>query len=233
MTIDLVVSEESETEDLAQGWRYQSALSRISTSSNIRDPQANLVVFHNVVAMTRVLQALVDEGYPVTPEILARLAPYKIGHVNRFGTHDLRFDRVPPPVVEALRLIPRPAMHDRVRVERKFYAVLCRPPYTTRWRRAGIWGNRRRKPSRRWRVSPIPSAKPRGRNALRRGAGLAAALHSYTGCGTGSRRPTSALTPLSTLITLALAIWSTVVWLLCAEGTTTEATRPGYADYHT
>ena len=77
---------------------------------------ANLVVFHNVVAMAQGLQALVDEGYPVTPEILARLAPYKIGHVNRFGTHDLRFDRVPPPVVEALRLIPRPAMHDRVRV---------------------------------------------------------------------------------------------------------------------
>jgi hypothetical protein len=70
----------------------------------------------NVVAMTQGLQALVDEGYPVTPEILARLAPYKIGHINRFGTHDLRFDRVPPPVVEALRLTPRPALHDRVRV---------------------------------------------------------------------------------------------------------------------
>ena len=28
---------------------------------------ANLVVFHNVVNMTRVLQALIDEGYPVTP----------------------------------------------------------------------------------------------------------------------------------------------------------------------
>jgi TnpA family transposase len=77
---------------------------------------ANLVVFHNVVAMTRGLQALVDEGYLVTPEILARLAPYKIGHINRFGTHDLRFDRVPPPVVEELRLTPHPAMHDRARV---------------------------------------------------------------------------------------------------------------------
>jgi hypothetical protein len=74
------------------------------------------MVFHNVVAMTRVVQALVDEGYPVTPEILARLAPYKIGHINRFGTHDLRFDHVPPPVVEELRLTPRSAMHDRARV---------------------------------------------------------------------------------------------------------------------
>jgi TnpA family transposase len=36
---------------------------------------ANLVVFHNVVSMTRALQELVDEGYPVTPEILAHLSP--------------------------------------------------------------------------------------------------------------------------------------------------------------
>jgi TnpA family transposase len=42
---------------------------------------ANLVVFHNVVAMTRVLQRLIDEGYPVTPEILARLSPYKTEHI--------------------------------------------------------------------------------------------------------------------------------------------------------
>jgi Tn3 transposase DDE domain-containing protein len=46
---------------------------------------ANLVVFHNVVSMTRVLQEVIDEGYPVTPEILARLSPYKTEHVNRFG----------------------------------------------------------------------------------------------------------------------------------------------------
>ena len=65
--------------------------------------------------MTRVLQALVDEGYPVTPEILARLAPYKIGHINRFGTHDLRFDRVPPPGVEELRLALRSPMPDRAK----------------------------------------------------------------------------------------------------------------------
>jgi TnpA family transposase len=30
---------------------------------------ANLVVFHNVVSMTRVFQELVDEGYPITPEL--------------------------------------------------------------------------------------------------------------------------------------------------------------------
>jgi TnpA family transposase len=67
---------------------------------------ANLVVFHNVVSMTRVLQDLVDEGYLVTPEIIARLSPYKTEHINRFGHYELRFDHVPPPVTEELRLSP-------------------------------------------------------------------------------------------------------------------------------
>ena len=67
---------------------------------------ANLVVFHNVVSMTRVFQELIDAGYAVTPEIIARLSPYKTGHINRFGHYDLRFDRVPPPITEELRLSP-------------------------------------------------------------------------------------------------------------------------------
>jgi len=52
------------------------------------------------------LQALIDEGYPVTPEIIARLAPYKTGHINRFGHYDLHFDQPPPPITEELRLAP-------------------------------------------------------------------------------------------------------------------------------
>lgn len=38
---------------------------------------ANLVIFHNVVAMTKVLKDLVAEGYTVTEEILERFAPYR------------------------------------------------------------------------------------------------------------------------------------------------------------
>jgi len=67
---------------------------------------ANLVVFHNVVSMTRVLQELIDERYAVTPEIIARLSPYKTEHINRFGNYELRFDHVPPPVTEELGLTP-------------------------------------------------------------------------------------------------------------------------------
>lgn len=71
---------------------------------------ANLVVFHNVVSMTRVLQELIDEGYAVTPEIIARLSPYKTEHINRFGHYELRFDQVPQPIMEELRLSPTLAM---------------------------------------------------------------------------------------------------------------------------
>jgi hypothetical protein len=59
--------------------------------------------------VTRLLglgQDLVDEGYLVTPEIIARLSPYKTEHINRFGHYELRFDHVPPPVTEELRLSP-------------------------------------------------------------------------------------------------------------------------------
>jgi TnpA family transposase len=64
---------------------------------------ANLIVFHNAVTMTKVLQQLIDE-YPVTKEILARLSPCKIRHINRFGQIEMQFDRKPDPVVEDLRL---------------------------------------------------------------------------------------------------------------------------------
>jgi TnpA family transposase len=67
---------------------------------------ANLVVFHNVVSMTRGLQELIDEGIAVTPEIISRLSPYKTEHINRFGTYELRFDRVPQPITEQLIFSP-------------------------------------------------------------------------------------------------------------------------------
>ena len=70
-------------------------------------------MFHNVVSMTRVLQELVDEGYVVTPEIVARLAPYKTEHINRFGKYDPHFDYIPQPVMEELRLSPNLAVSMR------------------------------------------------------------------------------------------------------------------------
>jgi TnpA family transposase len=65
---------------------------------------ANLLVFHNAVSMTRALQELIDEGHPVTEEIIARLAPYRTDHINRFGSYELKFDQVPEPIAEDLQL---------------------------------------------------------------------------------------------------------------------------------
>ena len=53
------------------------------------------MVFHHVVNMTRVLQELIEEGYPVTPAIIARLSPYRREPINCFGPYDLRLDQVP------------------------------------------------------------------------------------------------------------------------------------------
>jgi hypothetical protein len=53
---------------------------------------------------------LIDEGYPVTPDIIARLSPYKTEHINRFGRYELHFDHLPPPMTEDLRLAPTRAV---------------------------------------------------------------------------------------------------------------------------
>jgi hypothetical protein len=38
--------------------------------------------------------------------LVARLSPYKTEYINRFGHYELRFDHVPTPVTEELRLSP-------------------------------------------------------------------------------------------------------------------------------
>jgi TnpA family transposase len=59
---------------------------------------ANCLIFHNVHAQTRILYQLIQEGYAVDENILARLSPYLTAHVNRFGHYILNFQRqVPPP----------------------------------------------------------------------------------------------------------------------------------------
>jgi TnpA family transposase len=58
---------------------------------------ANLVILHNVEAMTRVLKDMQGEGIAINPEILAGLAPYRTAHINRFGDDTLALDRNIPP----------------------------------------------------------------------------------------------------------------------------------------
>ena len=77
-------------------------------AENVRDEQrkfikynhlvANLLIFHNVVNMTRAIERWEAEGHTVSDEILAALSPYQTEHINRFGTYVLNFDRVPTPL---------------------------------------------------------------------------------------------------------------------------------------
>jgi len=56
---------------------------------------ANLLIFHNVVTMTKALQLLMADGNPIDEESLACLSPYQTEHINRFGRYALNRDRVP------------------------------------------------------------------------------------------------------------------------------------------
>lgn len=52
---------------------------------------ANLVIFHNVVMMRKVLRQLLAEGHAISAEVLAVLSPYLTAHINRLGLYSLQF----------------------------------------------------------------------------------------------------------------------------------------------
>ena len=56
---------------------------------------ANAMIFMNVYDQTRKLKDLAAEGYNITPEILARLGPFRTAHVNRFGKYEIDENRPP------------------------------------------------------------------------------------------------------------------------------------------
>ena len=70
---------------------------------------ANLLIFHNVVTMTKVLQQLLADGHPIDGEALACLSPHQTEHINRFGRYALKRDRVPEPLdrFRVLRMPPQ------------------------------------------------------------------------------------------------------------------------------
>jgi TnpA family transposase len=59
---------------------------------------ANLLILHNVEAMTRVLKELQAEGFVVDAAVLGGLAPYRVEHINRFGDYSLDLERQVPPM---------------------------------------------------------------------------------------------------------------------------------------
>lgn len=59
---------------------------------------ANCVIFHNVQAVSTVLDRLQRQGHTIEHDALAALSPYLQQHINRFGRYQLNVNRCPPPV---------------------------------------------------------------------------------------------------------------------------------------
>jgi hypothetical protein len=86
-------------------------------AENLRDEQrkiikynhlvTNLLIYHNVVNMSRALARLRMEGHEVSPDTLAAISPYQTEHINRYGSYKLRRDRTPEPIDEVLRRPPQ------------------------------------------------------------------------------------------------------------------------------
>ncbi|MBL0717331.1 MAG: Tn3 family transposase, partial [Desulfosarcina sp.] len=58
---------------------------------------ANIVMLHNVVDLTKVLNEMVNEGHEVTPECVQHLSPYMTEHIKRFGQYVLDMNMTPGP----------------------------------------------------------------------------------------------------------------------------------------
>jgi hypothetical protein len=59
---------------------------------------ANLLIFHNVVTMSKALERLASEGHALDAELIASSSRYQTEHLNRFGRYALNRDRVPDPL---------------------------------------------------------------------------------------------------------------------------------------
>ena len=70
------------------------------------DLVANAVIFQNVVDVSRILHALVAEGYPVAREDVAALSPCLTRHVKRFGDYCIDVSVPPQPLSERELTLP-------------------------------------------------------------------------------------------------------------------------------
>jgi len=59
---------------------------------------ANLLVFHNIVTLSRALDRLQADGLKASDQALAALTPYQTEHINRFGSYTVNFSRIPEPL---------------------------------------------------------------------------------------------------------------------------------------
>lgn len=66
---------------------------------------ANLVILYNVDEITRVLDDLHQEGYPVDEDLLKNFSPYQAEHINRFGSYTLNTNYKVTPLKYDVQLI--------------------------------------------------------------------------------------------------------------------------------
>ena len=59
---------------------------------------ANVIMLHNVVDLTEVLNQMVASGHQVTEQLVKRLSPYITEHIKRFGQYILDIDAMPEPL---------------------------------------------------------------------------------------------------------------------------------------
>jgi len=65
---------------------------------------ANLLVFHNIVTLSRALDRLQADGLKASDQALAALTPYQTEHINRFGSYTVNFSRIPQPLPPPARV---------------------------------------------------------------------------------------------------------------------------------
>ena len=70
-----------------------------------KDLVANIIIFQNVVDMTRILLELQNEGYKITRDDMAALSPYLTRHIKRFGEYYIDLENAPQPFESELSLV--------------------------------------------------------------------------------------------------------------------------------
>jgi len=65
---------------------------------------ASALIFWNVVEISRAIEELVSQGYPVNKADLAYLSPYMTRHIKRFGDYTIHTDLAPGPIRHDLSL---------------------------------------------------------------------------------------------------------------------------------
>jgi len=73
---------------------------------------ANLLVFHNIVTLSRALERLQLDGLKASAQAMAALTPYQTEHINRFGNYTVNFSRTPEPLSPDLLLSEGPLLVD-------------------------------------------------------------------------------------------------------------------------